>query len=232
MARSARKRLADYPHPNVAVDLAVLTVVDRSLRVVILRDEEGRAALPGRFVREGERVEDTVHEVLRQKLDLPADGVEPHLQAVFSKPDRDPRGWTISIAHAVTLPAAQLTTTRGELAAVTADGTLASGERLLYDHDEILSRAIVGLRERYEDRPDPERLLESPFTLSDLRATHEAVLGRRLMRDSFNRRVEPLLEVEIDDDGNPVTRVGGGRPARLFRLPDTTSSFGWRLPSH
>ena len=233
MATTSRSRLASYPRPNVAVDIAVLTVVDGQLNVVVQRDSNsGKAALPGRFIRERRTVDETVREVLELKLGLSPDRVRPHLLAVFSDPDRDPRGWTISIAHAVAQPASALTDVVGELAPLDVDGRLASGERLLYDHDEIIASATDNLRERYEDRPDPDGLLPEPYTLSDLRELHEAILGRRLMRDSFNRRVQPLLEPKVDELGVPETRVGGGRPARLFmKSAPPTATFGWKLPS-
>ena len=132
----------------------------------------------------------------------------------------------------VALGADDLGGVTGELVEVTPDGALASGERLLYDHDAILAAATDNLRERYEDKPDPDNLLREPYTLSELRELHEAILGRRLMRDSFNRRVQPLLAPQTDGDGNPVTRVAGGRPARLFaKEAPPTATFGWRLPS-
>lgn len=223
------KKLTDYPRPNVAVDLAVLSVVENALCVRVLRDDDGSAALPGRFIREGSTVAQTVDEVLDLKLGLSGVDVEPHLLAVFSEPGRDPRGWTISIAHSVALPSALVASARGEWVAVnTSDGP--GDLHLRYDHDRIVAAAVADMRERYEDLPDPDGLQPQPFTLSELRATHEAVLGRKLMRDTFNRRIEPLLVAETDGDDRPVTRIGGGRPARLFRLPHSTTSFGWRLP--
>lgn len=233
MASRSSEQLSDYPRPNVAVDIAVLTVAAGAVHVVVQRHpDSGRVALPGRFVRERRSVTDTVREVLELKLGLSPDHVHPHLLAVFSDPDRDPRGWTISIAHVVALGADDLGGVTGELVEVTPDGALASGERLLYDHDAILAAATDNLRERYEDKLDPDNLLREPYTLSELRELHEAILGRRLMRDSFNRRVQPLLAPQTDGDGNPVTRVAGGRPARLFaKEAPPTATFGWRLPS-
>ncbi|MDL9946911.1 NUDIX hydrolase [Gordonia sp. ABSL11-1] len=233
MSGRANPRLSDFPRPSVAVDIAVLTVVDRELQVVVQRTPNGGApALPGRFVRDRHTVNETVREVLELKLGLSPDHVRPHLLAVFSDPDRDPRGWTISIAHAVALPPDELSDVVGELEPVSDDGRLASGERLLYDHDEIIAAATDNLRDRYEDRPDPDNLLHQPYTLSELRELHEAILGRRLMRDSFNRRVQPLLAAAMDAEGKPATRVGGGRPARLYsKEAPATATFGWRLPS-
>ena len=224
--------LRDYPRPNVAVDLAVLTVVDGQLCVAALRQESGRLVLPGRFIREGRTVDDTVREVLELKLGLSPDHFRPHLLQVFSDPGRDPRGWTISIAQSVALPSDELSGVAAELAPLAPAGGLESGEHLLYDHDEIIAAATDKLRSRYEDRPDPDGLLRPPVTLSELRELHEVILGRKLMRDSFNRRVQPLLAPVMDAEGKPATRVGGGRPARLFaKDAPPTATFGWRLPS-
>jgi ADP-ribose pyrophosphatase YjhB (NUDIX family) len=225
-------RLGDYPRPSVAVDIALLTVVDGQLNAVVQRDPEGRPALPGRFVRERHTVDETVREVLELKLGLSPDHVHPHLLRVFSDPDRDPRGWTISIAHSVALPPAELSGVVGELAPVASDGRLESGERLLYDHDQILASATDSLRRRYEERPDPDNMLLPPYTLSDLRKLHETVLGRDLMRDTFNRRAEPLLSPLAAPSGEPAKRVDGGRPARLYEPADEapTATFGYRLP--
>ena len=216
----------------MAVDIAVLTVVDAALHVVIQRSPAGSPALPGRFIRDKHTVTQTVHELLELKLGLSPDGVRPQLLRVFDDPGRDPRGWTISIAHAVTLPAKALTEVVGELAPVTPEGALKSGERLLYDHDQIIAAATDSLRRRYEDRPDPDGLLPGSYTLTELRELHEAILGRLLMRDSFNRRVKPLLAPVVDDAGAPETRVAGGRPARLFtKSAPPSATFGWKLPS-
>ncbi|MET9199609.1 NUDIX hydrolase [Gordonia sp. NPDC003585] len=231
MASAKSARLNDYPRPNVAVDIAVLTVIDGRVHVVVQQSDDG-PALPGRFIRERRTVGETVREVLELKLGLSPDHVHPHLLEVFSEPDRDPRGWTISIAHSVALPSDELHHVAGELQPLTEEGRLESGERLLYDHDLIVAAAADSFRRRYEDRPDPDGLLRPPYTLTDLRELHEAVLGRRLMRDSFNRRVEPLLAPLADPTGKPQTRVGGGRPARLFTPSGPpTATFGWRLPS-
>ncbi|NDK89720.1 NUDIX hydrolase [Gordonia desulfuricans] len=232
MTAAKFSRLTDYPRPSVAVDIAVLTVVGDALCVVVQRDETGAPALPGRFIRDRHTVTETVHEVVQLKLGLSPDHIHPHLLRVFDDPDRDPRGWTISIAHAVALPAAQLTDVVGELQPVTDTGALTSGEALLYDHEQIIAAATDSLRRRYEDRPDPDNLLIPPYTLTELRELHEAILGRRLMRDSFNRRVQPLLAPQVDAAGSPVTRAAGGRPARLFAKGSApTATFGWKLPS-
>lgn len=219
--------LARYPRPNVAVDLAVLTVMpnvshdpappDGQLAVLVQdRDLAPTGpALPGRFLRERQLIADSVADVIRLKVGLEVPVPAPQLLRVFDDPDRDPRAWTISLGHALTLPHEVLEGGRGRLVGIDLKGALVSGESLFFDHDTIVREAASAMRERYEQLPDPDGLLGPAFTLAELRACHEAVLGERLLKDTFNRRMSEPLQPVLRR-GTTVTRSAGGRPARVF----------------
>lgn len=220
------EKLSTYPRPNVAVDVAVLSVSPSTdpkrtpgqLVVLVERraDPPRGTALPGRFLREGETVADCARIALREKAGIDI-GAAPRLLRVFDAPGRDPRAWTISLAHSLVLPPAYVEHAVGELVPVDLDGRLAR-RRLLFDHAEIVREAAAAIRERYELTPDPDGLLDGPFTLADLRNVHDAVLGARVRRDTFRRRMEPALVPHLERDGRPATRVDGGRPARLWTV--------------
>lgn len=227
--------LSAYPRPSVAVDIAVLTVQptrssdDRpagQLAVLVHDrplDPPGRS-LPGRFLRERQRVADAVADVLHLKVGLRVHVPAPQLLRVFDNPARDERGWTLSLAHALALPYATVVGGSGELVGVGAEGELSSRKSLLFDHDRIVKEAAQAIRERYERRPDPDGLLTEGFTLAELRGLHEAVLGERLRKDTFNRRMLEHLE-PVGDREAPLTRSRGGRPAQVYvRATDFTLS--------
>jgi ADP-ribose pyrophosphatase YjhB (NUDIX family) len=206
--------LSRYPHPNVAVDIAVLTVRDERLAVLIQDRQTAPLgpALPGRFLRRGETVAKCVQTALREKVGLDPGRQETRLLRVFDDPERDERAWTISLAHYLVLPLERVQGAGGSLVPV--DDV--SG--LLFDHDAIVREAAQAMRRGYELGPDPDTLLTGPFTLSDLKAVHEAVLGAALQRDTFRRRMEPNLEPYMEHK-HQATRVDGGRPARLWASP-------------
>jgi 8-oxo-dGTP diphosphatase len=58
------------------------------------------------------------------------------------------------------------------------------------------------------------RLLPSTFTLSELQAVYELLLGRRLHKASFRRSLHGATLVEATDEWRSE---GRGRPAQLFR---------------
>src|SRR4051794_17762491 len=113
---SADKALSEYPRPSVAVDTAVLVVGDRpgDLHVLLHRREsEHRGeewALPGTFLHDrqtgaGAADRETLAEAVLRSLQHKAGlvGTQPEQLHVFDRPDRDDRGWVLSVAHVVVL---------------------------------------------------------------------------------------------------------------------------------
>ena len=105
-------------------------------------------------------------------------------------------------------------------------GELELGEPLLFDHNAIVSEAAAAIRERYEQLPDPDGLLEGPFTMAELKSVHEAVIGERLLKDTFRRRMEPSLQPLTEADGARLLRSDGGRPAQVFTRPTDREPSG------
>lgn len=210
------RRLEDYPHPSVAIDVALLTVAEDALHVLLVRgrDPADRPAwlLPGGFVHPGERLADAARRVLHDKCGL--HGLRPHQLHVFDDPGRDPRGWVMSVAHAVTVPPADLPL-GPELRLVPARRRRA----MPYDHPAIIERAVADIAARYADHPDPDRLLGPVFTVRDLQRLHEAVVGQTWHRDAFRRLMEPQLVPVSGKD-----RSEKGPPAQLYRRAGDPSS--------
>jgi 8-oxo-dGTP diphosphatase len=213
----AGKTLDDYPRPSVAVDAALLTVVpgQECLSVLQVQRAEGPDGnppagwgLPGTFLHEGELLLDAVQRCLREKAGV--DGTRPRQLHVFDKPDRDDRGWVLSVAHMDVVRPELLSGRIKEKTRIVPADDLGI---LPYDHTEIIRQAVQTVRVSYQLAPDPERLLAEPFTILQLRLMHEAVVGRPFQRDTFRRLMEPQLV------GTGRTTAGArGRPAELFRL--------------
>lgn len=233
---SVATTLTDFPRPNVAVDLALLSVrpsadspVGEMVTLIQDRLEAPRGrVLPGRFMRERQTIHSTVEALLRDKLHLSPSDITPRLLQVFDDPARDERAWTLSIAHAVALPWLEVASAEGTWHTVDESGSIGR-TKLLFDHGEILREAVNDMRDRYETDPDPDRLLRGPFTLLDLRRLHEAVIGTPLRKDTFNRRMRDQLE---PTDAEP-TEPRVGRPAQHYVHPRRSLSLSdclWRLP--
>jgi 8-oxo-dGTP diphosphatase len=209
------KALADYPRPSLAVDVALLTVVDGGLAVLVHKSDEGYAAgkwsLPGSFVRPDELLSDAALRALRDKCGVV--GESPRQLRAFDALDRDERGRVVTVAHVDLVPAVRLEGV--ELAPIEGSKVVQSGRqrRLPFDHDEIVAEAVKWARDAYAEKPDPSGLLGGEFTLYQLRKLHEAVLGagQTPAKDTFRRQMEPHLE----ETGRTFTGTVG-KPAMLY----------------
>ena len=173
----------------------------------VKREATSGWALPGTFLREGERLADAVRRSLQTKAGVAE--VEPHQLHVFDALDRDDRGWVLSVAHWAVVPPERLVsrfvdTTR--LVSIDRPG------RLIYDHPSIVAAAVSHIRSRYDEQPDPDRLLGETFTMLQLRRVHEAVGGELLDRDAFRRQMKDRLI-----GTGEMSEGTRGRPAELFR---------------
>lgn len=208
---SSGKRLIDYPRPSVAVDTAVLTLDDAGSALLVLqvrRDNDAGWGLPGTFLHEGERLAEAVNRSLQAKAGVR--GLRPRQLQVFDDPNRDSRGWVLSVAHLVVARADRLATRYAETTRLV---PVAGRERLSHDHSTIISAAVQNLRTRYAGAPDPDRFLPAEFTIAELHRAHEAVAGHELQRDTFRRNMNQQLVAT----GRMVVTGGRGRPAELFR---------------
>ena len=201
MARSPRPSdIGAFPRPSVAVDVAVVTVQpDGQLAVLVLRrtgDRAGQWALPGRFVRDRERLADSVAIALAEKCGLPAAalaGATPRQLHVFDDPARADLALAPVRERRLQLPGRQ--------------------RNLPYGQGAIVEYAVDELRRRYLEEPDPEGLLGADeFSLAELRDLHATVLDQPWQIDTFRRNMLPaLMPTDTVRSGTP------GRPAALYR---------------
>lgn len=203
--------LSEFPRPSVAVDVAVLTIRDDTLQVVVVDHKLGGQALPGTFLHQGEVLARAASRALEQKAGLRE--VAFSQLKVFDDPSRDERGWVLSVGHSGAIPAALIPPEVSLLPVV--DGL--AGGPLLFDHADIVALAVQELRLRYSRTVDPADLLGETFTVRELRRVYQAIFGRPLVKDTFRRHTIDALEPTGE------LAVSFGRPAELFRKRPTAT---------
>lgn len=200
-----------------SVDVVLLTIAGGALQVALLeRDHEpfrGTLALPGGFIHpdDDEDTHASAARVLRDKTGI----VSPYLEQLgtFSGRARDPRGWSLSISYYALVPSALIHGAACERVTLRA----ASGARgLPFDHSEIVAAALSRVQNKSSYSSLPVHLCGETFTLPELQAVYEIVLGQTINKVSFRRKME---ELEILESIPGALQSGGAhRPAQLYRL--------------
>jgi len=201
---------------QLTVDIVIFSINAGSLRVLLVKRGlppfKGHFAIPGGFVREDESLEQAAMRELQEETGV----TNVYLEQLYSfgDPGRDPRGRIVTVAY---------------FALISADRALlkASGDAteahwfsidqlppLAFDHRHILDYALERLRNKLEYTTVGFQLLPEKFTLSELQEVYEAILGRKLDKRNFRRKIMLLKILK------PVSqyRSTGRRPARLYKF--------------
>jgi len=213
----------EHPRPALTVDIVIFTLRETRLQVLLIERGDdpfrGRWALPGGFVQQGESLEEAAQRELEEETGLH----EAYLEQLYTygAPDRDPRGWIVTVAYFALIPADAPFRREGGSDAVQARWhPLDELPLLAFDHAEIVSYALRRLRYKLEYSAVGFELLPAEFTLSELQSTYEIILGEKLDKRNFRRRI---LQAGIIEP-TAQRRVGEGRPARLYRYrPDAVA---------
>lgn len=199
-----------------SVDVVLLTLKDDGLNVALwARDRDpyaGRWALPGGGIHTGE--DNGAHAAALRTLAERTGIISPYLTqlATFSGPDRDPRGWSVAIAYYALVSADLIDRVRRP------DVELFHVDRLpklAFDHNEIVEVAVERLRSRSMYSSLPCHLAGEQFSLTQLQTVYEKLLGTKLHKPNFRRKIE---EMGILEPVEGVKVTGSHAPAQAWRL--------------
>ena len=200
---------------QVTVDVVIFTIQEGVLKVLLVKRLVepfiGQFAIPGGFVHEDEDLEEAALRELKEETGV----ADVYLEQLYSfgKPDRDPRGRVITVAY-FALISSDRTLKAGTDAAEAAWFPMDDLPPLAFDHATILNYALERLRNKLEYTTVGFQLLPEKFTLTELQEVYSAILGKKLDKRNFRRKMSILKILKP----LPEYRRGGQRPAQLYRF--------------
>ena len=222
----SRKR---HPMPFTRLEIAVLSLVDGKLQVLLARRAEaphaGKWALPGGVLRIDldDSLDAAAQRVMRERLGMDLPFLRP-LCAVGG-PKRDPRApWALSIVYRALAPAEMVKPTAGKrIEKLTWRGVdeAMADKSMAFDHAALVARAVAATRAEIEQLELPIGFLPGQFTLGELQSTCEQLLGRRLDKSSFRRK---LADRELVAPVEGAVRTGPQRPAQIYRMREGSTT--------
>jgi ADP-ribose pyrophosphatase YjhB (NUDIX family) len=211
-----------HPMPFCRVEIAILSIVDEQQCVLLAKRSQapyaGRWGLPGGVIRIDldEDLEAAVQRVAKERLEVEL----PFLRQLCAVGgvSRDPRSkWGLSVVYRGLLPSEAFAPKAGkriEALAWRPVEKVMLDAKLAFDHAQLVAQAVTATRFEVERLELPFGFLPEQFTLGELQTTCEQILGRRLDKSSFRRRLDERKVVEPIEGEK---RTGAFRPAQLFR---------------
>jgi 8-oxo-dGTP diphosphatase len=222
-----------FERPSVTVDVVLLSIREGHLQALLVKRTEppfqGLWALPGGFIRMDESLDQSAARILSAKTGLERVFLEQLY--TFGAPERDPRTRVLSVAYyalvdahrfdgvdlegrGLSLARLQVPWTGEEGGPVQLLASTGKALALAFDHRDILALVVKRLRGKLDYAPIAFPLLPERFTLHDLQKVHEIVLGRKLNKDSFRKR---LLATGLLEATGEAQQAVDHRPAALYR---------------
>ena len=207
-----------YPHPAVTTDCVIFGFDGERLQVLLvergIEPYKGKWAFPGGFLKMDETAEEGALRELREETGLERAYIQQF--HTFSDPHRDPRERVITIAYYALVKIQEVH--GGDDAASARWFPLSEIPSLAFDHDYILRMATQRLREEIHFQPVGFELLPEKFTIKELQALYEAILGISFDRRNFAKKMLHLeILTELDETVWPTSK----REAKLYRFnPD------------
>lgn len=211
-----------HPMPFTRLEIAVMSLIEDSLQVLLARRAQapyaGHWALPGGTLRIDldESLDAAAQRVVHERLGLEL----PFLKQIgaVGGPTRDPRApWALSVVYRALVPSEGLALSAGkrvEALVWRPVKDVATDRNLAFDHAALVARAAELTRAEVEALELPFGFLPKEFTLGELQATCEQLLGRRLDKSSFRRK---LAARDLLEPIEGAMRGGAYRPAQLYR---------------
>lgn len=205
------------------VRVVIFSLLNQCLHVLLINnnpDSDGNKwVIPGQFVSENESLEKTANNCLLYYTGLQ----ESYLEQLYTYGDieRYINQRIISVVYFALIPTDFIvdSISRSNLSYWYSIEELPV---IYFDHKDIILYALRRLRYKLEYSAVGFQLLPNLFSLSELQQTYEIILGEKLDKRNFRRRI---LEASIIEPTSN-RRVGEGRPAQLFRYrPDAIAEI-------
>jgi len=202
----------------VNVDVVILTLLAGELQVLLRRTpavslQQNEWSIPGDFV----PIEMGLEDAARHELESATHLHDIYLEQLytFGDPKRDPRTRVITVVYFALVDAARL-----QIKDIERDGqrrwfSMYQLPPLILDHQYILDYTLQRMRGKLEYTTIGFQLLAPEFTLRELQIVYEAILGRKLDKRNFRKKI---LSTNILDETAMTKMEGPHRPARLYRF--------------
>jgi len=227
------KRYPEAIRILVAIDCIIFGFDGEEIKLLLIKrnfePEMGKWSLMGGFLKQDEDLEDGAGRILYNLTGLDNIYVEQIMTA--GKVDRDPVERTISVVFF-----ALININNQDQEAVQAHNaywwSLRKKPALIFDHDEMVVKALEFLRYKAALHPIGFELLPERFTIPQLQKLYEAIYAMNLDRRNFSRKILStglLIDTGEKDDRSSTKKAGLYR-LDIERYKDKFSSFWHFMP--
>ena len=221
---------------HLSIDSVIFGYHEHQLKVLLLKWKGGVWSLAGGFIEKDEPLQEAASRILKERTGL--DNIFLHQFKIFGEPDRSIRT-EADIKNLEEITQAPVSKDHWLLERTLSIGYYAVTEyskvepkpdffsescrwcdvddlpKLIFDHKLIVQEALKALRINIYHQPIGFNLLPEKFTLPEIHDLYETILGKKLDRRNFPKK---LLSLGIIKKLNEQRKIGAHRSPFLYRF--------------
>ena len=235
-----------YEKPSVTVDMVLMCYnkEEEQLKIALIQRKghpfRNSWALPGGFVNPQESTGDSVIRETNEEIGVTISKQNIEQLHTFSTPNRDPRGWVITVSYLAFIGEEPLSAgddanqvrwfslerqghrlllSSGEIEIILdmQSGDSIEKDTLAFDHSAIILKAFQRVANKMEHEPQVLLVLGPDFTITEARKVFAKFLGIDFKLIDHSNFKKSMLQYLIEVGEKPV---GIGRPSKIYRLND------------
>ncbi|WP_313537567.1 NUDIX hydrolase [Enterococcus sp.] len=235
-----------YEKPSVTVDMVLMCYnkEEEQLKIALIQRKghpfRNSWALPGGFVNPQESTGDSVIRETNEEIGVTISKQNIEQLHTFSTPNRDPRGWVITVSYLAFIGEEPLSAgddanqvrwfslerqghrlllSSGEIEIILdmQSGDSIGKDTLAFDHSAIILKAFQRVANKMEHEPQVLLVLGRDFTITEARKVFAKFLGIDFKLIDHSNFKKSMLQYLIEVGEKPV---GIGRPSKIYRLND------------
>ncbi|MEO7989901.1 MAG: NUDIX domain-containing protein [Chryseolinea sp.] len=191
---------------HLSVDCVIFGFHENELKVLLIRWKDGPWCLPGGFVKKEESLDKSASRILHERTGL--DDIFLQQFHVFGDANREKDkeefnsklkdSWImdrfVTVGYYALVEYSKVKPKPDWLSDECSWWDIHSIPSLVYDHNEILEKALDVLRQSLNDHPIGYNLLPEKFTMPELQRLYETILDKEIDRRNFQKK---LLSLDI-----------------------------------
>lgn len=214
---------SQYPAFAVTVDVAVFTMIDGELNLLLVRRAgepfAGYLALPGGFKLPNETLDQAANRELHEETGVDGSALLRQFGA-YGDPGRDPRMNVVTVAYVAVVRdvvGVAAGSDAAEAALHPVHEVVNGRVPLAFDHRRIVLDAVERIGHDLETTGLATAFVGPTFTLTELREVFEAVWQVRLDGANFRRKLSAADGWLVPTGRRVAPGAEGGKPAELFK---------------
>lgn len=211
--------------PTLSIDSVIFSFYQNSLHVLLLKLKDMEAwSLPGGYVKKTENVDQAAVRILKERTGT--ENIYLHQFHTFGNVNRSEDAFTdydnnfwfkqrfVSIAYYALAEHSLANLVIDDFSSAVGWHSIDNLPPFMMDHRIIFDKALITLREQLNNHPIGYSLLPEKFTMPELQKLYEAILGKKVNRGNFYRKI---LRYDI------LTKLDESRKGGAHKAPDLYS---------